>query len=126
MAESINLKTSSATLRNLKTSPQKLNLVAGLIRGRSAALALDILMFNQKRNAAPVRKLLMSAIANAENNNGLDVDELIVDRVLVGKGMRLRRFHARGRGRSASVQKHYSNVTIVVRERDTAAIIEGE
>ncbi|MFN7901221.1 MAG: 50S ribosomal protein L22 [Holosporales bacterium] len=126
MAESINLKTSSATLTNLKTSPQKLNLVAGLIRGHSVSKALDILMFNQKRNATPVRKLLMSAIANAENNNGMDVDELIVDRVLVGKGMRLRRFHARGRGRSATVQKHYSNMTIVVRERGAAVIAEDE
>jgi len=79
---------------------------------------VNTLAFTQKRNAEPARKLLMSAIANAENNNGLDVDRLYVDEVLVGKSITLKRFHCRGRGKGARVLKHYSQMTIIVREAE--------
>lgn len=131
MAAAKSLDTTQATLTNIKTSVQKLNLVAGLIRRKPAAQALNVLAFTQKRNAVPVRKLLMSAIANAENNNGMDVDRLYVDEVLVGKSMTLKRFHCRGRGKGARVLKHYSRMTIIVREykndaAETADATSGE
>ncbi|MCE2965107.1 MAG: 50S ribosomal protein L22 [Alphaproteobacteria bacterium] len=118
MAEAKSLNSTSATLTNIKTSVQKLNLVAGLIRRQPVGTALNTLAFTQKRNAEPARKLLMSAIANAENNNGLDVDRLYVDEVLVGKSITLKRFHCRGRGKGARVLKHYSQMTIIVREAE--------
>lgn len=98
------------------TSPQKLNLVAQTIRGKNASRALTDLQFSKRRVAQDVQKLLQSAIANAENNHGLDVDRLIVSEATVGKTMFLKRFHARGRGRGARVEKKVSNMTIVVKE----------
>lgn len=106
--------------RNFKGSPQKLNLVAQTIRGKKAGRALIDLQFNKRRVAQDVRKLLQSAIANAENNHGLDVDRLVVAEAHVGKTMFLKRFHARGRGKAASVEKKTSNMTIVVKEADEA------
>lgn len=99
-----------------RTSPQKLNLLAQTIRGKNAGRALVDLEFSKRRIAQDVRKLLQSAVANAENNHGLDVDRLVVAEASVGKTMMMKRFHARGRGRSASVEKKFSNMTIVVRE----------
>lgn len=101
-----------------RTSPQKLNLVAQTIRGKNAGRALVDLQFSKRRIAQDVRKLLQSAIANAENNHGLDVDQLVVAEATVGKTMMLKRFHARGRGRGARIEKKISNMTIIVREQD--------
>ena len=110
-----------AKLRMLRTSPQKLNLVAQLIRGKKAATALADLEFSRKRIAKDVRKALESAIANAENNHDLDVDALIVSEAYVGKALVMKRFHARGRGRAGRVEKTFSHLTIVVREVQEAA-----
>ena len=105
-----------AIVRNLRVSPQKLNLVAQLIRGKKVATALADLEFSRKRIAVDVRKCLQSAIANAENNHDLDVDDLVVHQAFVGKAMVLKRFHARARGRGARILKPFANLTIVVRE----------
>ncbi|MFL5138000.1 MAG: 50S ribosomal protein L22 [Microvirga sp.] len=105
-----------AVVRNLRVSPQKLNLVAQLIRGKKVATALADLEFSRKRIAVDVRKCLQSAIANAENNHDLDVDDLMVHEAFVGKAMVLKRFHARARGRGARILKPFANLTIVVRE----------
>lgn len=105
-----------AVARNLRISPQKLNLVAGLIRGKKVSQALADLEFSRKRIAIDVRKCVMSAVANAENNHGLDVDDLVVAEAYVGKNLVMKRFHARGRGRSASIMKPFSQITVVVRE----------
>jgi large subunit ribosomal protein L22 len=106
-----------AILRNIRVSPRKLNLVAQLIRNRTAADAVATLTFSKRRIAKDVRKVLESAIANAENNHQLDVDRLIVSRAEVGRSMVMRRFHARGRGRAARVEKWFSHLKIVVAER---------
>ena len=106
-----------AELRNLRTSPRKLNLVAESIRGLGAAIALSQLAVSKRRVAQHVRKALQSAIANAENNHQLDVDRLYVKEAHVGKGLVMRRFHARARGRAASVVKPFSHIVIVVGER---------
>ena len=113
-----------ALLSNVRVSPRKLNLVAGLIRNRPAAEAVATLTFSKRRIAVQVRKTLESAIANAENNHQLDVDRLVVSRAEVGKSMVMRRFHARGRGRSAQIEKWFSHLKIVVVERvqEAAAI----
>jgi large subunit ribosomal protein L22 len=105
-----------AVARMLRVSPQKLNLVAGLIRGKKVAAALADLDFSRKRIAKDVRKCLQSAIANAENNHDLDIDELVVAEAHVGKALVMKRFTARGRGRAARVMKPFSNLTIIVRE----------
>ena len=110
-----------AVARNLRVSPQKLNLVAQLIRGKKAASALADLEFSRKRIARDVRKCLESAIANAENNHNLDVDDLVVKEAHVGKALVLKRFHARARGRGARILKPFSNLTIVVREAPAEA-----
>ena len=102
----------------LRTSTQKLNLVAQTIRGKNAARAITDLEFSKRRVAKDVKKLLESAVANAENNHGLDVDRLVVATATVGKTMKMRRFRARARGRSASIEKKISNMTIVVREQE--------
>ncbi len=102
-------------------SAQKLNLLAQMIRGKKAGRALVDLQFSKRRVAQDVRKVLQSAIANAENNHNLDVDRLIVAEATVGKTLKLRRFHARGRGRAAAVDKKFSNISITVREADDAA-----
>ena len=105
-----------AVARMRRVSPQKLNLVAQLIRGRKVATALADLEFSRKRIARDVRKCLESAIANAENNHNLDVDDLVVKEAHVGKALVLKRFHARARGRGARILKPFANLTIVVRE----------
>ena len=105
-----------AVLRMLRVSPQKLNLVAQLIRGKKVSTALADLEFSRKRIAHEVRKCLQSAIANAENNHNLDVDDLVVSQAFVGKALVMKRFHARARGRGARIMKPFSNLTIVVRE----------
>ena len=105
-----------AVARMLRVSPQKLNLLAQLIRGKKVAMALADLQFSQKRIAKEVKKCLESAIANAENNHDLDVDDLVVSEAHVGKAMVLKRFHARARGRGARILKPFANLTIVVRE----------
>ena len=109
-------KEAKAVARLLRISPQKLNLVAGLIRGKKVASALADLEFSRKRIAHEVRKCLESAIANAENNHDLDVDDLVVAEAYVGKALVIKRWHARGRGRASGILKPFSNLTIVVRE----------
>ncbi len=106
-----------AVTRNLRISPQKLNLVAGLIRGKKVNQALADLEFSRKRIAGDVRKCVMSAVANAENNHGLDIDDLIVAEAYVGKNLIMKRFHARGRGRSSAIMKPFSQITVIVREK---------
>ena len=110
-----------AVARMLRISPQKLNLLAQLIRGKKVATALADLEFSRKRVAKDVRKCLESAIANAENNHQLDVDDLVVAQAHVGKGLVMKRFHARGRGRSGKILKPFSHLTIVVRQVEAAA-----
>jgi len=102
--------------RNIRTSPQKLNLVAQLIRGKKAERALSDLTFSQRRIAADVKKVLQSAIANAENNHNLDVDSLVVAEAYVGKNLVMKRFRARAKGRASRILKPFSQLTIVVRE----------
>ena len=106
-----------AVARNLRVSPQKLNLVAGMIRGKKVEQALAELEFSRKRIADDVRKCVMSAVANAENNHDLDVNELVVAEAYVGKNLIMKRFHARGRGRSGKIVKPFSMITVVVREK---------
>ncbi|CAH2601662.1 50S ribosomal protein L22 [Rhodovastum atsumiense] len=106
-----------AILSNVRVSPRKLNLVAGLIRNRSAQDAVATLTFSKRRIAQQVKKVLESAIANAENNHQLDVDRLVVTRAEVGRSIVMRRFHARGRGRASRVEKWFSHLKIVVAER---------
>ena len=110
-----------AVVRNLRISPQKLNLVAGLIRGKKVSQALADLEFSRKRIAIDVRKCVMSAVANAENNHNLDPDDLIVAEAYVGKNLVMKRFHARGRGRSAGIMKPFSQITVIVREQQPEA-----
>lgn len=104
-------------LRNVRTSPQKLNLVAQMIRGQRVQKALLDLEFSQKRIAKAVYKALQSAIANAENNHNLDVDRLVVKTAVVGKGLVMKRFRARAKGRAGRIEKPFSHLTIVVSER---------
>ncbi|MBV8869242.1 MAG: 50S ribosomal protein L22 [Acetobacteraceae bacterium] len=106
-----------AVLRNLRVSPRKLNLVAATIRNLPAPQAIATLTFSKRRIARDVRKALESAIANAENNHQLDVDRLVVSHAEVGRSIVMRRFHARGRGRAARVEKWFSHLRIVVAER---------
>ena len=110
-----------AVARMLRVSPQKLNLVAQLIRGKKVATALADLEFSRKRIARDVRKCLESAIANAENNHDLDVDDLVVAEASVGKALVIKRFAARGRGRVGRIFKPFSHLTIVVREVEDKA-----
>ena len=108
----------SAYARALKVSARKLNLVAQTIRGKDANSALNELTFSSRRIARDVKKVLQAAIANAENNHQLDVDKLYVKEASVGRAFAMRRFHARGRGRAAGIDKYFSNLTVVVRERE--------
>lgn len=110
-----------AFARYLKVSARKLNLVAGSIRGLKADKAVASLAFNTRRIAVDVKKVLQSAIANAENNHQLDVDKLYVKEAWVGRTFALKRFHARGRGRSGRIEKGYANLTVVVAEREETA-----
>ena len=106
-----------AITRNIRISPRKLNLVAGLIRNQPVGRAVATLTFSKRRIALQVKKTLESAIANAENNHQLDVDQLVVKHAEVGKAIVMRRFHARGRGRSAQIEKFFSHLKIVVAEK---------
>jgi large subunit ribosomal protein L22 len=115
-----------AVVKNLRVSPQKLNLVAQMIRGKKVDIALADLQFSRKRIAIDVRKCVMSAVANAENNHGLDVNELVVSEAYVGKNLVLRRMHARGRGRMGAIQKPFSQLTVVVKEKAEEAAKETE
>lgn len=105
-----------AVARSLRVSPQKLNLVAQLIRGKKVDRALAELTFSRKRIAKDVKKTLQSAIANAENNHSLDVDQLFVAEAYVGKNLVMKRFHTRARGRMGKILKPFSQLTVVVRE----------
>jgi len=105
---------------NLRVSPRKLNVVAGMIRNQPAQHAVAQLTFSKRRIAHAVRKALESAIANAENNHQLDVDRLYVKEAFVGRAFVMKRFHARGRGRASRVEKSFSNLTVIVRERAEA------
>jgi large subunit ribosomal protein L22 len=106
-----------AVVRNLRVSPQKLNLLAQMIRGKKVDIALADLEFSRKRIAKDVRKCVMSAVANAENNHGLDVNDLVVSEAYVGKNLVIRRFHARGRGRMSPIQKPFAQLTVIVKEK---------
>jgi large subunit ribosomal protein L22 len=110
-----------AVARMLRVSPQKLNLVASMIRGKKVDSALADLTFSRKRIAGDVKKTLQSAIANAENNHGLDVDDLVVSEAHVGKAFVIKRFHARARGRAGRIEKPFSNLTVVVRQVEAKA-----
>ena len=110
-----------AVNRMLRVSPQKLNLVAALIRGKKVDVALADLAFSRKRIAGDVRKTLESAIANAENNHGLDVDNLVVAEAHVGKSLVMKRWKPRARGRAGRIEKPFSRLTIIVREIEEAA-----
>ena len=104
----------------IRGSAQKLNLVAGLIRGKKAGDAMNILQFSTRAMAVEARKVLASAIANAENNHNLDVDALVVAEASVGKSITMKRFHTRGRGKSTRILKPFSRLRIVVREQEEA------
>ena len=106
-----------AIARNIRVSPRKLNLVAQQIRGKKVDRALNELTFSQKRIAGVVKKTLQSAIANAENNHDLDVDDLVVAEASVGKNLVMKRFHARARGNAGGIEKFFSQITIVVEEK---------
>jgi large subunit ribosomal protein L22 len=110
-----------AVLRTLRTSGQKLNLVAAMIRGKKVEKALAELTFSNKRIAGPVKKTLESAIANAENNHNLEPDQLVVAEAYVGDSLVMKRFMARGRGHSARLERTFSNLTIVVRQVEETA-----
>ena len=110
-----------AVQRTIRVSPQKLNLVAAMIRGKKVAAALADLEFSRRRISGQVRKTLQSAIANAENNHDLDVDSLIVAEAHVGKALVMKRFKPRARGRASRIIKPFSNLTIVVREAEEIA-----
>jgi large subunit ribosomal protein L22 len=103
--------------RNIRVSPRKLNLVAQTIRGKRVDRALNELSFSPKRIAHDVKKVLQSAVANAENNHDLDVDDLVVAQAHVGKNLVMKRFHARARGNSGGIEKFFSQITIVVEEK---------
>jgi len=110
-----------AVTRNIRVSPQKLNLVAAAIRGKKVASALADLTFSKKRIARDVKKTLESAIANAENNHDLDVDDLVVAEAHVGKALVMKRWKPRARGRIGSIHKPFANLTIVVRQVEESA-----
>jgi large subunit ribosomal protein L22 len=110
-----------AVTRMLRVSPQKLNLLAQLIRGKKVDKALADLAFTRKRSALDVKKTLESAIANAENNHNLDVDDLVVAEAYVGNAMVLKRFSPRARGRAGRIRKPFSHLTVVVRETGAGA-----
>ncbi len=110
-----------AVINRIRVSPQKLNLVAALIRGMDVSGALTQLSFSSKRIAGDVKKALQSAIANAENNHNLNVDSLYVKEAYVGKNLVMKRMHTRGRGKSARVFRPFANLTLIVREKEEKA-----
>ena len=105
-------------LKNVRISPQKLNVVAQMIRKQQASKAISILQFSKRRISNDVEKALRSAIANAENNHSLDIDKLMVKEAFVGKGLVMKRFHARARGRGARIIKPFSHLTIILSEQE--------
>jgi large subunit ribosomal protein L22 len=113
-----------AVASNLRVSPRKLNLLAEMIRGKKVQSAIADLEFSRKRIADQVRKCVISAVANAENNHGLDVDSLIVAEAYVGKNLTIRRMHARGRGRAGPIEKPFAQITVVVREVDEEDLVK--
>jgi large subunit ribosomal protein L22 len=115
-----------AVARNIRVSPRKLNLVAQMIRGKKVDRALNVLTFSQKRIASVVKKALQSAIANAENNHDLDVDDLVVKEASVGKNLVMKRFHARARGNAGGIEKFFSQITIIVEEKREEAPAKEE
>jgi len=117
----LNDNEAKAVQRMIRVSPQKLNLVAAMIRGKKVAAALADLEFSRRRISGQVRKTLQSAIANAENNHDLDVDSLVVAEAHVGKALVMKRFKPRARGRASRIMKPFSNLTIVVREVEESA-----
>src|SRR5262245_66677917 len=114
-----------AVSNKLRISPQKLNLLAQMIRCKKVDMALADLEFSRKRIAKDVRKCVMSAVANAENNHGLDVNDLVVKEAYVGKNLVLTRFHARGRGRMSPIEKPFAQLTVVVKVQEEEAQAEG-
>jgi large subunit ribosomal protein L22 len=113
-----------AVVKNLRVSPQKLNLLAQMIRGKKVDTALADLEFSRKRIAQDVRKCVMSAVANAENNHNLDVNDLVVKEAHVGKNLVITRFHARGRGRMSPIEKPFAQLTVVVKAQEEEAQAE--
>lgn len=105
-----------AVTKSIRVSPQKLQLVAAMIRNKNVAVALAELQFSRKRIALTVKKTLESAISNAENNHNLDIDRLVVKESYVGKAMVMKRFHVRGRGKASRVEKPFSHLTIIVKQ----------
>ena len=110
--------TAKASVKSIKSSPQKINLVLQQIRGMNAETALNVLEFSKRRIANEVKKILKSAIANAENNHQLDIDKLIIKEASAGKSMVMKRFRPRARGRSGKILKPFSNIRIVVKEKE--------
>ena len=111
-------RTARAILKMIRVSPRKLNLIASKIRGMHVEQALNFLSFSQKRAAKDVRKNLLSAIANAENNHYMDIDNLYVDEAYVSPGIKLKRFQPRAKGRAGAIQKPFSHLSIVVTEKE--------
>jgi large subunit ribosomal protein L22 len=110
-----------ASAKMIRTSAQKLNVVAQMIRGKTASAALASLTFCERRVAHEVKRVLQAAIANAENNHQLDVDRLVVSQATVGRALVMKRFHTRGRGRSSRIEKPFSNLTVIVSEQPDVA-----
>ena len=115
-----------AVVSSLRVSPQKLNLVAAMIRGKKVGKAIAELEFSRKRIAEDVKKCVKSAVANAENNHGLDPDDLIVSEAFVGKQLVMKRFHARGRGRSGQILKPFAMLTVIVKAKPEATAEESK
>jgi large subunit ribosomal protein L22 len=111
------LQIARAERNKIRVSPRKLNLIAQQIRGMNVDKALDVLKFSQKRNAAEVYKALASAVANAENNHGMDIDNLVVHQAVVGQGFAMKRFQARAKGRGVKIKKYFSHLFIEVAEK---------
>ena len=120
------VKTAKAKARMIRVSPRKLNLLAESIRGLKAGKAVAQLTFSKKRVAEEAKKVLLSAIANAENNNNMDVDRLVVKEAYVGKAMVMKRFHAGAKGRGNRILKPFSNMTVVVAEQEAAPKAEAK
>lgn len=114
----MNKKTAQAILKSIRVSPRKLNLLAAKIRGMKVDKAVNFLTFSQKRSAKDVKKNLLSAVANAENNHGMDIDRLYVHEAYVSPGIKLKRFQARAKGRAGSIHKVFSHLSIKVAEKE--------
>jgi large subunit ribosomal protein L22 len=125
MVKKQQVKTAKAKARMIRVSPRKLNLLAESIRGLKASKAVAQLTFSKKRVADEAKKVLLSAIANAENNNNMDVDNLVVKEAYVGKAMVMKRFHAGAKGRGNRILKPFSNMTVVVAEQEVAKKAEA-